>query len=64
MSNPILLSPEQFAALTAYVDAAVTFAVAKADYNRQETYHDSMGYYYEQTSMSRARDAAEEALVG
>ena len=58
------LSQEQFDALSAYVKAAVTLAVAKADYNRQETDDDSMGYYHEEIRMNQARYAAEKALVG
>lgn len=58
------LSPEQFAALTAYVEAAVAVAVAKADYNQAEHDYSSMGAYHEECRMRQARDAAEAALVG
>lgn len=63
MSKPTLLSPAQFAALTAHVEAAVKLAVAEADFHRRESSHEDMGAYYEEVGFREARDAAEKVLV-
>lgn len=60
MSNPALLSPAQFEALAAYVEAAVELAVAKAEYRCGS---DGCDYLIESIRMSKACDAVEKALV-
>lgn len=61
--KPTFLSPDQFAALTAYVEAAVKLAVAEADSHHRESSYEDMGAYHEGVRFSEARDAAEKALV-
>jgi len=59
MSNPALLSPAQFEALAAYVEAAVELAVATSDHHRNE----NDWALSESVRFSDARAAAEKALV-
>ncbi len=57
------MNQTQFDALTAYIDAAIDLAVAKADYHQEEHSYDSCGYLHEDMRLSKAREAAQAALV-
>lgn len=62
MSNPALLSPAQFEALTAYVEAAVELAVTRADANLPDN-NTGMEVWRCRDAFREARDAVENALV-